>query len=162
MPAATLTAGTYPIGGTSRCGRVADRRPRHARRPGAERGATPPRRSGSFATGAPRRVERPRDGVERGLLLRVAHLEGQAPSAGLPLDVEERTALPLGGDEVADQLAIDVLVELDGQASRRACDVRCTLPGFAVALQLHVCAALIERARRGHRKRVCHRSTYID
>lgn len=95
-----------------------------------------------------------RDGIERGLVLRLRHRDRQAPDVRLPAQVEERAALPLGGDRLLNEAHLYTTIEVNGQTLGGAVNQPGAASGLPVARKLLPQARLVKGTARGHRERV--------
>lgn len=95
--------------------------------------------------------ESERDGVERGLVLWLRYRDRQASLLRFPAQVEERAALPLGGDHILNESRLYTTIQVHSETAGRAVDERGAAAGPPVALQLPAQARLVKGTARGHR-----------
>jgi hypothetical protein len=64
----------------------------------------------------------------------LGHRDAKAPSLGLPPQIEERAARALDGDDLLDEIVVDVLVQMYDKPASGLLDQAGALSRLAVAL----------------------------
>jgi hypothetical protein len=93
-----------------------------------------------------------RDQIKCGLMLVMRHRDRQVPPVPRPSESDEGTARTLDGDELLDQLLIDLPIEFHDEVLGRPLNQATALPCLAIALELRLQSCIIETAVRRHRQ----------